>query len=261
MRLIVPVMGLGATLLLAFAVSAQANEVPVDISADINANLAGYSGGSNYPLGGTSLAINGVNFSLASYPSTTDLGAVQLSPGGTTSVTFNVDIPNVQTIYTLLNSAYGVFGGVAGTITFDGSGGSDAFNLTEGTNIRDHYCCGGYNETATNLYGTASFGNGTDQLDAQSFDVSNLGTLTSIIFTESNNGQDGEPFLTAITADTAVASAVPEPSTWAMMILGFCGVGFMAYRSKQNGTALHLASAEAGRHNLPIGFNRTRSFI
>jgi hypothetical protein len=27
-------------------------------------------------------------------------------------------------------------------------------------------------------------------------------------------------------------SAVPEPSTWAMMILGFFGVGFMAYRRK-----------------------------
>jgi hypothetical protein len=28
------------------------------------------------------------------------------------------------------------------------------------------------------------------------------------------------------------ASAVPEPSTWAMMILGFAGIGFMAYRRK-----------------------------
>jgi hypothetical protein len=27
-------------------------------------------------------------------------------------------------------------------------------------------------------------------------------------------------------------SGVPEPSTWAMMILGFSGVGFMAYRRK-----------------------------
>lgn len=26
--------------------------------------------------------------------------------------------------------------------------------------------------------------------------------------------------------------AVPEPSTWAMMILGFCGLGFLAYRRK-----------------------------
>ena len=33
-------------------------------------------------------------------------------------------------------------------------------------------------------------------------------------------------------------SAVPEPSTWAMMILGFCGLGFMAYGRKQNGSAL-----------------------
>jgi hypothetical protein len=31
---------------------------------------------------------------------------------------------------------------------------------------------------------------------------------------------------------TGTVSAVPEPSTWAMMILGFVGVGFMAYRRK-----------------------------
>jgi hypothetical protein len=29
-----------------------------------------------------------------------------------------------------------------------------------------------------------------------------------------------------------IAGAVPEPSTWAMMILGFAGVGFMTYRRK-----------------------------
>lgn len=29
---------------------------------------------------------------------------------------------------------------------------------------------------------------------------------------------------------TSVASAVPEPSTWAMMTLGFLGLGFLAYR-------------------------------
>ena len=31
---------------------------------------------------------------------------------------------------------------------------------------------------------------------------------------------------------TAITTSVPEPSTWAMMILGFGGVGFMAYRRK-----------------------------
>jgi PEP-CTERM motif len=36
-------------------------------------------------------------------------------------------------------------------------------------------------------------------------------------------------------------TAVPEPSTWAMMILGFFGVGFMAYRRKPTRPALRLA--------------------
>jgi hypothetical protein len=35
---------------------------------------------------------------------------------------------------------------------------------------------------------------------------------------------------------TAMTSAVPETSTWAMMILGFFGVGFMAYRKKNQKT-------------------------
>jgi hypothetical protein len=37
-----------------------------------------------------------------------------------------------------------------------------------------------------------------------------------------------------------VTTAVPESSTWAMLILGFAGVGFMAYRRKSQGT-LRLA--------------------
>ena len=40
---------------------------------------------------------------------------------------------------------------------------------------------------------------------------------------------------------TVFTAAVPEPSTWAMMVLGFCGLGFMAYRRKQNEPAFRLA--------------------
>lgn len=40
--------------------------------------------------------------------------------------------------------------------------------------------------------------------------------------------------------DGTLTTAVPEPSTWAMMILGFCGLGFMAYRRK-SGAALSIA--------------------
>jgi hypothetical protein len=38
----------------------------------------------------------------------------------------------------------------------------------------------------------------------------------------------------------SLQSAVPEPSTWAMMIVGFCGLGWLAYRRK-NRFALNAA--------------------
>jgi PEP-CTERM motif len=47
-------------------------------------------------------------------------------------------------------------------------------------------------------------------------------------------------FTGSFTVATPVVAAVPEPSTWAMMILGFCGLSFMAYRRSQNGAALSL---------------------
>lgn len=40
----------------------------------------------------------------------------------------------------------------------------------------------------------------------------------------------GDPYISV--GDFGVTTAVPEPSTWAMMILGFAGLGFMAYRRK-----------------------------
>ena len=42
------------------------------------------------------------------------------------------------------------------------------------------------------------------------------------------------------TTDT-IASSVPEPATWAMMILGFMGVGFLAYRRKGRSASLRIA--------------------
>jgi outer membrane lipase/esterase len=41
-----------------------------------------------------------------------------------------------------------------------------------------------------------------------------------------------------VIADAFLAGVVPEPSTWAMMILGFAGVGFMAYRRNTKPTLM-----------------------
>jgi hypothetical protein len=40
---------------------------------------------------------------------------------------------------------------------------------------------------------------------------------------------------------TQILTAVPEPSTWAMMILGFFGVGFLAYGRKDKSGGLRFA--------------------
>ncbi len=43
---------------------------------------------------------------------------------------------------------------------------------------------------------------------------------------------DGVSYTSASGDFLAGPGAVPEPSTWAMMLLGFTGIGFMAYRRK-----------------------------
>ena len=49
---------------------------------------------------------------------------------------------------------------------------------------------------------------------------------------------DHGPFVS--TGFAAATPAVPEPSTWAMMILGFAGVGLLAYRRRRQGHAVRL---------------------
>ncbi len=74
------------------------------------------------------------------------------------------------------------------------------------------------------------------------------GGLWALIF--GNGGSGGDPntlyFTDGINGETnglfGSISAVPEPSTWAMMILGFAGVGFMAYRRSRKDQGLALAA-------------------
>jgi hypothetical protein len=50
-------------------------------------------------------------------------------------------------------------------------------------------------------------------------------------------------FTGTMTPITLEVAAVPETSTWAMMILGFAGIGFMAYRRSRKDTSHALAAA------------------
>jgi hypothetical protein len=73
-------------------------------------------------------------------------------------------------------------------------------------------------------------GAGTFQVD--------ISTLTGETFTGGGGNisatlvSSASPDVTITYSYSPVTSAVPEPTTWAMMLLGFAGVGFMAYRRK-----------------------------
>jgi hypothetical protein len=78
------------------------------------------------------------------------------------------------------------------------------------------------------------------RLDVREFGLANAGfgaeTITDFIITQEFNGFYGDNALfsglTVSDSAPTVFGAVPELSTWAMMILGFTGIGFMAYRRK-----------------------------
>jgi hypothetical protein len=70
------------------------------------------------------------------------------------------------------------------------------------------------------------------QLNTVSFNTGAADNQLEIFFADRYNVESELQF---------TVSAVPEPSTWAMMILGFAGVGFMTYRKRKNGIALSAA--------------------
>jgi hypothetical protein len=225
--------------LLAYGIPANANEI--SLSTLVNANLSTYTSGSFYPPNGGPLTVGGVTFSLA--PLTGGgTGIIQLSgdssstsppaPPYLPSVSIPVGLTGVTTVYTLINSVFGTPTTVIGSLTFQGSTGTYVYNLTEGDNVRDHYN-GTFENSAPGVVASAYFGGVSVRLDEQAIVLpGGLGTLNSITFA-AVDGQYygyGEPFLAGLT--TSTVSAVPEPSTWAMLLLGFAGIGFMAYRRK-----------------------------
>ena len=56
--------------------------------------------------------------------------------------------------------------------------------------------------------------------------IPGISTNAAWVWADMSSSNTGETFF------STTISAVPEPSTWAMLLLGFAGVGFIAYRRK-----------------------------
>jgi hypothetical protein len=92
--------------------------------------------------------------------------------------------------------------------------------------------------TYSNTYGGGIF-NGDGVLF--SFGTSNIGNIYNSGGTNYFSADaPGDGLFNPGNAGTLTIAAVPEPSTWAMMILGFIGMGFVAYRRKSK-SAFRLA--------------------
>jgi hypothetical protein len=203
---------------------------PVDISGAVNSDITQYNNGDLYPQTGGILVVGGVTFDLATINGHTASALAVFQ-----TINIAVDQSGINTMYALINSGFGTAGSNIGELQFNGSTGSFVYQLVEGTNVRDHNN-DGFENSATDITATASFAdpqnpNREVRLDMYTISFGNIGTLNSIDLISNSDPSLGEPFIAGLTG-AFVTSAVPEPSTWAMMILGFCGLGFIAYRRK-----------------------------
>ena len=136
----------------------------ININPYVNNNLRTYTNGTDYPVGGTSLTIGGVAFTLATRTGG-GTGVIQApAVGSPTAFDVPVSVANPNTVYALINSTYGVYGDTVGSVEFKATGGLDySVNLVEGQDIRDHNNYE-FNNTigrgalAGDYLGTASFG-------------------------------------------------------------------------------------------------------
>jgi hypothetical protein len=209
------------------AFAAHAQFLEMNLSADCNQNLQTYTDGSDYAIGGTQIDAGGVPFSLSlldNLPGTT--GVIQ-APADDQSYTFIVPSGTYATsVYTLINTAWGVPGVDEGSIIVTGSHGETAtLDLTEGVNIRDHY--NGYfvnslsdGSVVSTFFNQQSVSSqGSVRLDRQTLELPasfNGDTLASITFDGVDHGEpNGDPFLAGMTL-----AVVPEPSWYLIFGLG-----------------------------------------
>lgn len=172
------------------------------------------------------------------------LGTVSANAGPLVNYTTTGD--SVGHIGDTIGSGFDVFTTALGTGSFSGPGQItlQTFDFAVGLNATVAACC-----NLAFLTETLTLNGNPDPLQLHvAVDISTADTLHIVGgetfnfagYTITVNHQDFAPQgighltgdVTATVTGGADVGAVPEPSTWAMMLLGFAGVGFMSYRRK-----------------------------
>jgi hypothetical protein len=131
--------------------------------------------------------------------------------------TFEVDDRAVLSLNGNAIASTGVFGPGNGTMTFVSGGPNDPYTFLYGSRI-------GFTAFAPVKTGFVA---GSNALD---FVINNTGAG---IFGVPSDGGGPTDFQFNATVTYSVAAGVPEPATWAMMLIGFAGLAFAARRRER----------------------------
>jgi hypothetical protein len=225
--------------------AAQAGYTTVDLAPYVNEgfNNGGWfiNGYQFAPIIGTTLGNQGssIPFNVAN-PSDGNGGNNNywfgLAPGLTGplgNVTIPVSVFGVTSVYTLADNTFGLAGNTEFSVTFNGAGGPLTEYYVGALNTKDYNLnCAttGCDSTPSARYWFIDDSGSQWLQELQWVLPANFG-LTSVTFNQLDS-LDG-----AILAGLTVSSGVPELSTWAMILLGFAGLGFAGYRNSTNGRA------------------------
>ena len=209
------------TALLSVALSmANAQQTPIDISAEANTTWCNeiVANCASFPFG--MQRYDGVSFSIPGDNNTAnDVWAAADAAGGGSapvSVTVPINLPNIRTVYTLMNTNWGSTQSGLLSITFTAADGTTwTSNLLGNVEIRDHNQGSFTNDISCQLpNGTERLGvvnawtnNHGQRLDMQVFELPSSfkgQTLTSLTINDNGNENVQRSFLAAVTVSTRV---------------------------------------------------------
>jgi hypothetical protein len=243
-----------AAALCAMVSSAQAQYTTVDLSSIVNLGFTNswfINGAEFASIIGTTNGNQGsaVPFNVANAADTSGQGGNNnfwfgLWGGPTSQLSgppLSVTIPlsgatNTETVYTLTDNTFGLAGNVEFNVTFTGTGGTITDNYVGANNTKDYNlnCATTGCDATPNAKYWFIDSDGTQWLQIQAWSLPAGFGLQSIAFNQISLG-DGA-IVAGVTLSTA--ATVPEVSTWAMMLLGFAGLGFAGYRTSRRAVSI-----------------------
>lgn len=203
---------------MAFSATASATIVQVDASSIQGANVLFNN---NVQTGTTVVGSTQSDNMVLFTGSTAGGGNVLRAAGGQAEVggALNQATQNPNDTLLLTSLNFGLASGTFNNLEFNVFGGNASsvnFAVTDNENHVFNF--------------SSSLGNGSNMFGFKAIDGE---TIKSISLAFLGGGVDD---VRQIRLDEAIVTAVPEAATWAMMVLGFAGVGFLAYRRKPQGS-------------------------